>query len=118
MANISGGTNYFFGGDGTDNLVGGFGTEIMDGGPGEDMISYQLSPAGVTVSMVDPSINTGEAKGDTYVNMENLTGSEHDDILYGDGRPGQQLIGLGGNDELHAGNGFATFIGGAGADKM
>jgi len=113
-----GGTNYMFGGDGNDNLVGGFGTEIMDGGPGEDMISYQLSSSGVTVSMVDPSINTGDAKGDTYVNMENLTGSEHDDILYGDGQPGQQLIGLGGNDELHSGGGFTTFIGGSGADKM
>jgi len=113
-----GGTNYMFGGDGNDNLVGGPGTEIMDGGPGEDMISYQLSSAGVTVSMLDPSINTGDAKGDTYVNMENLTGSEHDDVLYGNNQAGCQLIGLGGNDELHAGNAFTTFIGGSGADKM
>jgi len=112
------GTNYFFGGDGTDNLVGGPGTDIMDGGPGEDMISYQLSPAGVTVSMLDPSINTGEAKGDSYVNMENLTGSEHDDILYGNNQPGTQLIGLGGNDELHGGTAFTTFIPGPGADKI
>jgi len=112
------GTNYMFGGDGNDNLVGGPGTEIMDGGPGDDMVSYQLSPTGVTVSMADQSINTGEAKGDTYINMEDLTGSEHDDILYGDSRSGQQLIGLGGNDELHSGGGYTNFIGGSGADKM
>src|ERR1051325_2796432 len=112
------GTNFFFGGDGIDNLVGGPGIDIMDGGPGEDMISYQLSPSGVTVSMLAPSINTGEAAGDRYINMENLTGSEHDDILWADNHAGVQLIGLGGNDELHGGAAFTTFIPGAGADKI
>src|SRR3954453_2778956 len=113
-----GGTNFFFGGDGIDNIVGGPGTDIMDGGPGEDMISYQLSPSGVTVSMLDPSINTGEAAGDRYINMEDLTGSEHDDILWADNHFGVQLIGLGGNDELHGGTQFTNFIPGSGADKI
>ncbi|MDQ0322942.1 Ca2+-binding RTX toxin-like protein [Pararhizobium capsulatum DSM 1112] len=33
--------------------------------------------------VTSPSINTGDAKGDTYVSIENLSGSNFNDTLYG-----------------------------------
>src|SRR5436853_128163 len=106
MANITGGT-------GNDILEGGAGPDHFDGGGGEDAVTYIHSPTGVNIYLINdgsPGPATGDAAGDTYHSI--------DDILYGDNRSGVQLIGLGGNDELHAGAGFTTFIGGAGADKM
>lgn len=113
--------NQLFGGGGDDNLVGIAGADYMDGGDNSsigDHASYQLSSAGVTASLVNPSINTGDAAGDTYVNIENLTGSNYDDILYGGSFYGHTLMGLDGDDILYGGSGYAVLIGGWGADQL
>ena len=70
-----GGINNLFGDEGDDNLVGGPGTDHLDGGPDKDTASYQLSPVGLTVSLANPTLNTGEAAGDTYANIEDVTGT-------------------------------------------
>jgi len=114
-----GGENFLFGGDGDDWLVGGAGIDHMDGGAGENYISYQLSSAGVTASLLNPSINTGDAAGDTYANAHSLTGSDHDDVLWGDDSGAvNQLWGLKGNNVLHGAKGYTTFISGPNADTM
>ena len=57
------------------------GADYLSGGAGTDRASYAGAAAGVTASLTDPSINTGEAKGDTYNSIENLNGSAFNDTL-------------------------------------
>ena len=109
-----------------DSLMGGPGADALDGGPGTDTADYTGSDAGVTVSLDDGTATGGHAQGDTFVNIENLTGSAHDDTLTGDasgniirGGPGDdQLYGLGGDDELYGLAGNDLLEGGAGADAL
>ena len=107
------GDDRLVGGDGSDRLNGGAGADILDGGNGLDYASYKLAEAGVTVDLADSSRNTLSAAGDTFLSIEGLIGSDHDDELAGDagdnaieGRLGDDtLIGRGGNDTLDGGDG-------------
>jgi Ca2+-binding RTX toxin-like protein len=111
------GDNKLDGGAGDDELEGGEGADQLIGGDGKDTASYIDAQTGLTVSLANPSLNTGEAKGDTFSSIENLAGSENDDTLIGDGFD-NVLIGNPGNDNLQGGAGDDTLIGGAGADVM
>ena len=75
----------------------------MDGGTDTDTASYEGSSAAVTVSLVAGATNTGgDAEGDTLSNIENLTGSAHDDSLTGNDF-GNDLSGGAGADTLNGG---------------
>ena len=91
------------GGDDDDHLHGGGGADMLDGGPGSDTASYQSSAAAVLVRLHDArAVRLGDAQGDTLVNIEHLVGSEHNDILAGDGED-NVLRGGGGHDDLYGG---------------
>jgi len=93
-------------GDATDNaLRGGLGADALNGGAGRDTASYFYATAGLTVSLAIPGNNTGEAIGDTYVSMENISGSAFNDLLFGDAGD-NTLLGNGGADQLDGGAGF------------
>src|SRR5262249_17284958 len=49
-----------------------------------DLVSYAEATSGVTASLLDSTKNQGFAQGDTYTNIENLSGSAYDDTLIGD----------------------------------
>lgn len=110
--------NVIDGGNGLLNfLSGGLGADHHEGGGGSnDRADYFNAATGVTVDLVRSEENTGEAAGDTYSSIENITGSDHDDILRGDdgvntilGEDGNDiLMGRGGNDELDGGDGIDT----------
>ncbi|MEI7970457.1 MAG: hypothetical protein WCJ69_15845 [Betaproteobacteria bacterium] len=111
--------NVLRGGGGNDTLEGGAGADILDGGlSGRDTASYANAGAsGVVASLAAPATNTGQAAGDTYLNIENLSGSEGADTLTGDDGD-NVLSGQGGDDTLAAGAGADTLEGGAGNDIL
>ncbi|MBD9375397.1 hypothetical protein IB238_22520 [Rhizobium sp. ARZ01] len=120
------GSDILDGGDGNDLLVGGAGGDRLVGGNGTDTASYAGATAGVTASLTKSSINTGDAKGDTYSSIENITGSSYADKLTGDakanvldGGAGDDMLSAGaGNDRLIGGLGFDDLHGGAGSDRF
>lgn len=102
---------------GDDTLVGGSGADGLHGGTGSDTASYWGAKAFVIANLVSPSSNTGEASGDTYLSVENLTGSSFGDRLYGDGTA-NRLNGGAGNDVLSGGGGNDILFGGVGIDRL
>jgi Ca2+-binding RTX toxin-like protein len=114
-------------GDANNNVLeGGAGKDQLNGGQGVDTASYEHAAGAVIADLSKPKANTGEAAGDVYKSIENLTGSSFNDQLVGDGSDnvlsggdGQDtLIGNGGGDTLKGGAGDDTLDGGAGADGL
>ncbi len=118
-----GGDDGLFGGEGGDRLTGGTDADYLDGGEGEDTAQYL---AAVTVSLDGSLVATGDAAGDLFVSIENLSGSDEADELRGndernvidggDGNSADILSGRGGNDTLIGGNGDDIMSGGNGND--
>ncbi|GMG82403.1 hypothetical protein LNKW23_16160 [Paralimibaculum aggregatum] len=122
------------GGNGADLLEGGIGSDLLIGGAGADVIrgnenwsseedsgfdtvSYAGSNAGVQVSLTSGTASGGHAEGDTFEDIENVTGSAYDDVL--EGNEGRNLLAAGGGaDVLDGAGGDDTLEGGAGADEF
>jgi Ca2+-binding RTX toxin-like protein len=129
-----GGTTDFgfrlFGLDGDDHLIGTATFAYMVGGAGNDTIegqsplfneaSYQTSTVGLTIDLADGANSTGDAAGDTYINIGSFVGSKFDDVLVGGTLDNIGLNGALGNDELFAGSGGGVYHldGGPGADIL
>jgi Ca2+-binding RTX toxin-like protein len=123
----NGGANTLSGGGGDDMLDGGAGADTLDGGANAaagDTASY-LSATARVVATLDSGVGDtdmlparpveGDAIGDTYTGIENLTGSSFGDDLYGDA--GANVIDGAGGDDIIAGRGGAdTLSGGVGID--
>lgn len=104
-----GGNDVILGGDGNDILIGGSGGDVLNGGNGSDVASYSTAPAGVRASLTSPSINTGDAAGDSYVAIESLAGSNFNDTLVGSDAANTLSGGLG-NDTLTGLKGADSFV--------
>ena len=103
-------------GDDENNiLVGGLGEDELDGGEGADTASYEYALTGVSVDLTGLTVNTGEAEGDTFANIENLIGSDHDDTLTGDAAD-NILSGGSGSDTLYGNDGGDLLQGEEGDD--
>ena len=109
------GTDNLDGGIGNDTLIGGAGGDVLNGGAGDDLASYATATAGVIANLLVPATNTGDAAGDTYVSIEWLTGSSHNDQLYGNNLA-NRLAGGAGNDVLRGLLGNDLIWGQAGSD--
>jgi Ca2+-binding RTX toxin-like protein len=101
------GNNTLSGLGGNDRLAGGEGADILDGGTGTDIASYAESAVAITVSLANPSLNTGLAAGDSYISVEGILGGAFADTLTGDDN-GNLLIGGTGADSLDGGTGYDT----------
>lgn len=120
------GSDFLAGGRGNDTLIGGSGSDKLIGGSGADTASYATSKNAVGASLLRPSTNTGDAKGDVYSSIERLIGSSFSDRLEGNGGANHlfggagndRLYGEGGADMLIAGSGADALYGGTGADKF
>ncbi|WP_245259465.1 calcium-binding protein [Methylobacterium sp. 10] len=97
-----------YGKGGDDVLEGGAGGDTLDGGAGIDTASYSGAGAGVTADLGGTVTGTGDAAGDTFIDMEKLVGSTFADTLIGNtddntltgNGGGDALYGMGGNDRL------------------
>jgi Ca2+-binding RTX toxin-like protein len=104
-------------GSGNDVIWGGLGADIVDGGSGNDTVTYNEALTGIvaTLSSGLTETNSGDqAAGDSFAanTIENLIGSDYNDILIGDNNK-NILDGGDGNDILIGIKGGDTFIGGA-----
>ena len=120
------GSDLLDGGSGDDVLIGASGDDVMDGGAGADEffgdtgfdhVSYAESAKGVVANLAKPSLNSNDAKGDSYSAVEGLLGSNFADTLTGDGET-NLLFGGFGNDVIAGGSGDDFLIGGVGADDL
>jgi Ca2+-binding RTX toxin-like protein len=114
------------GGSGNDTLNGGTGIDRLDGGAGADLANYALAAARVTVDLLTPTANTGEADGDVLISISGVRGTRYGDLLRGNDlanslqgmNGGDVIYGRGGNDTLTGGAGLDTLYGGAGSDNL
>jgi Ca2+-binding RTX toxin-like protein len=117
----NGGSDVLKGDAGDDLLEGGAGPDTLDGGAGWDVAIYaraaSTNGSGVTVSLLNPQWNAGEAAGDTFIGIEAVQGSAHKDILVGD-NAGNVLAGGAGDDNLDGAGGADRLDGGAGWDVV
>ena len=100
------GNDQLDGGGDDDELEGGAGKDTLEGGTGFDFASYRNAHrGGDRRSCTTPSsVNTGDAVGDTYSNIDGIIGSKFDDTLSGDGNI-NTLRGGEGNDALFGDDG-------------
>ena len=110
--------NFLYGGSGNDILFGGSGTDLLDGGSGIDEISYDQTGKSVNVNLsITDYQDTLGAGLDKLVSIENVTGTNFNDILTGNSTA-NTLKGGAGNDILNGGAGNDILDGGAGNDIM
>jgi Ca2+-binding RTX toxin-like protein len=120
------GADTLFGLGGRNTLVGGKGGDFLFGGASIDTASYAGALERVVASLTTGGGSAGEALGDVFSSIENLTGTSFDDQLTGDGNANtlvggngnDTLRGLAGDDRLIAGNGDDLVSGGTGADWL
>lgn len=102
-----------------DVLIGDLGNNAFDGGSGIDTVSFQnvkLNEGGIVANLTTAGAQNTRASGvDTFIRVENLTGSVNDDILTGDG-VANVLDGSDGNDVLRGEGGRDSLTGGLGDD--
>ena len=116
-----GGLDGVFGENGDDVLIvdedGGATFDYYDGGVGSDTASFERFTSAVNFNLTTGrgSGYTAVTYGDGFVAIENVTGSNLNDIIYGD-EVANTLKGLGGNDQLYGGEGNDIIEGGEGVD--
>jgi Ca2+-binding RTX toxin-like protein len=108
-------------GDGGANiLTGNKGDDVLNGGAGIDTASYAYASGGVTVDLniAGTAQNVGGGEGtDTLIGIENVIGSNYDDVLIA-GTQTTIVYGGGGNDLLSGKMTGQTLDGGAGIDTV
>lgn len=122
--NGGGGRDTLVGGAGNDTLHGGAGADLLDGGPGIDKVTYANVDSVIDLS--DSSQNSGGARGDQLIGIEDVGAGDGDDEIYGNevanrliGNGGADLIeGRQGDDILKGYDGNDTLAGGEGNDKV
>ena len=111
------GANVLDGGKGNDTLAGLGGADKLTGGEGLDTIDYSASASGVAIDLASNLAAGGDAAGDTYSGIENVTGSNSQDTL--SGNVSVNIIkGNGGNDVIEGGAGGDTLDGGTEIDTL
>ena len=115
------GTNTLLGRGGNDLLVPGTGDDLLSGDAGTDEADFGLEPAAASAVSVDLTISgfqdTGESGPDLLASIENVTGTDFNDVLRGDAGS-NTLSGRAGNDVVEGRGGDDTVSGDEGEDAL
>lgn len=110
------GNDTLFGGDGDDLLNGADGRDSFAGGAGSDTIDYSFTSVGGTINLGTGTSTIG-GLSETFSSIENVYGSQGNDIIVGSGGD-NRLYGWQGDDSISSGAGNDTVFGGAGVDTL
>jgi Ca2+-binding RTX toxin-like protein len=123
----NGDANWFFGANGDDTINGqggddtfhaAGGNDVINGGTGNDTVWYGQAATGVTINLGLAGAQNTVAEGlDTLVSIENVVGSDFNDMLTGS-NVNNRMTGGDGNDNINGGNGNDTLEGGNGNDTL
>lgn len=116
---VSGGLggDFLGGGSGNDILCGGAGADKHNGGAGRDRVIFTGDRVGVHVNLAAGKGSGGNAEGDIYTKVENVSGSKASDTITGNAGK-NSINGNGGSDRLHGGAGNDKLNGGRGNDFL
>jgi Ca2+-binding RTX toxin-like protein len=115
----SGQIREYFGDAGNDTLIvkSSINDDLHDGGSGTDTIDWsQTTVTGATFNLAT-GLATASGQDEQMVSIENLIGTNNDDIIIGSSA-GNVLSGGGGNDDIDGGSGQDTINGGIGNDTI
>lgn len=105
------------GSDSADLLYASGNLSQFVGRGGTDIVSYVQSQQGVFADLQVASDPTGNYAYDTFVSIEVLLGSSHNDHLRGS-KGNERIDGWGGDDLIQGAGGRDTLAGGAGSDTI
>lgn len=99
--------NVLNGNGGNDKFFAGSGSDAFHGGEGTDTVTYERAASGVVANFTTTVGTSGDARSDTFTDIEKVFGSNHGDSIIGD-NTANEFAGLAGNDTLTAGGGIDT----------
>ena len=102
---------------GDDFVHAGAGADVIDGGTGNDTVTFEDSTDGVRVDLAISRGYTGTARGDTYVNVENIIGGQGNNDLTGN-TESNLFVTFDGADKVSGGEGDDFILAGKGADTL
>ena len=111
-----GGDDELYGEGGNDFIAGGEGDDLIDGGDDRDIANYAEALDSVAVDLAAGTAS-GADGNDTLVSIEDILGSNYNDLLIGDDNA-NMIIGNGGNDDIYGAGGDDNLIGQAGDDFL
>ena len=111
------GDDTILGRGGADLLHGGAGVDQYNGGAGNDTVSYAQGTGPVRLYPDQPTLNGGDAQGETFEGIEAFVGTALGDTLVG-GAGLDSLYGGAGDDLIEGGASDDLLDGGAGRDTL
>ncbi|MGO1074132.1 beta strand repeat-containing protein [Inquilinus sp. CA228] len=111
------GNNALSGGAGDDKFGGFGGADAFDGGAGIDIVYYDAAAGAVQVNLATGTGTGSDAQGDTFTGIENVYGTNFNDLLIGDAGA-NALSGADGDDTIRSGAGNDVVSGGTGNDLI
>jgi CSLREA domain-containing protein len=111
---------------GDDVIDGGGGDDVIVGGEGTDEVDYSAAPGAIEADLETGEVSGAGAGADLVAGVEDVTGTDFDDLIVGDalanvlkaGAGDDTIEGRDGDDELVGSDNADTLKGGDGADEL